>query len=305
MKNNNYIFIFIFIIFLIIIGLIILYFCIHNNKTPHQLFFTKYYGDIYYNENIDSKVLDKIKNEKILFMIPAFNCNISKLKNRIKYLVQGFKKYKIFIYGLDSTNLETIQELKEWKNTDFNNIYLIPINENISKDLSRTERIALIRNSILNYIKNLNLDDNWKAISYDSDHKGPMSKLGLVDSILRLNGNKEIYSICTSGTNSLFPGFHFLYDSYAYRDINNKKFKIKMHYLLDDYNKIISGYSGASIYRFKDLKNIEYPLNKDTCEHIGLHNILKEYYDNKYKKSCYMEMSKLWHIYIGLQPSIH
>ena len=288
-----------FIIIIIFIGVVLLsiYLMQFNNTTPHQLLWSQCYQDKY-----PEKVLhmDKISKEKILFMVPAFNSSIKKLKNKINYLVEGFLDYKIFIYGLDSTMEETLQDLNNWQVED-NKIYLVPpIN---IRHLPRTVRIGTIRNEILTYIKSMYLD-NWWAIAYDSDHLGPMSKLGLIDSILRLKMIPEVYSICASGTVSGFPGMNFLYDSYAYRDINDHKFKTIMHSFLSDYTKIISGFSGAVLYRWDELKNFSYQPTTNICEHISLNKSLKGHFDRKYKKKCYMEMSKIWHIYVGLQPSV-
>jgi hypothetical protein len=178
------------------------------------------------------------------------------------------------------------------------------INNINTKNLQRIIRIGTIRNTMLNYVQNLNLDNTWKVIIYDSDHVGPMSKIGMIDSIERLNFNQELYAICASGTNNIIPFASFLYDSYAYLNIYDKNpIEFRSHNFLKEYTKIISGFSGACLYRLSDLKQCEYILNPNICEHISLHKFLKNKHDQKYKKECFMEMSKKWHIYIGMQPS--
>lgn len=281
------------IIVIIIIAWVLIYYEYHT--TPHQIFYNNKYG-IKYLEDINNNTI----NENIMFLIPAFNCNVSLLRSRINHLVKGFKDYKIIIYGLDSTNTQTLNELRGWSEED-KKLYLVPKID--TRNLPRTVRIGTIRNQILEFAKSLKLSDNWKTIVYDCDHLGPMSKDGLIDSIERLNLNPEVYAISATGTISILPGLHFLYDSFAYKDLNGDSFKSKLHSFLSDYTRVISGYSGAILYRWGDLKNLEYKLDSELCEHIGLNQNLKNFYDSKFGKNSYMEMSKKWHIYVGIQMS--
>ncbi len=301
--DNKYVILIIVLVIILIIAFII--YCQVSQQTPHYIFSKKYYNDIYI-ENIPD--LSKISNEKIIFMIPVFNSDIVKLKNRISYLVNGFKDYKICIYGLDSTNDTTISELLKYKQEDPMHIYLVSNIEIKDKmKIKRTSRLGIIREEILKYVNNLNLDNTWKVMIYDSDHVGPMSKIGMIDSIERLNFNQELYAICASGTLCFFEPLDFMYDPIAYvgssNNSDNFKLSLKLYHFRDEYTKIVSGFSGACLYRLSDLKDLSYTSNTGLCEHVVLNTLLKNKYDKKYKKECFMEMSKKWHIYIGLQPS--
>jgi hypothetical protein len=265
---------------------------------PDQILNSNNYQIKYPHENPD---ITKIKNQKIIFSLAAFNVDMLKLKKRVQYLSEGFKEVHIFIYSLDSTDENTLKELQIWKSEN-NNVHLVePIN---LKGKPRILRIGGIRNEILKQAKLKIKDENYLYITLDADHKGPMSKSGLIDAIERLNSQKEVYAICASGTNTIYTGLSFLYDTFAYINKNNiPGFKLKLHSTLNKYNQIISGFSGAAVYRYTDLIDIEYNLKSDECEHVSLHKTLKEKYDKKYKKECFMEMSKNMHIYIGLQKS--
>jgi hypothetical protein len=284
------------IICIVILALIVFIYFKYNNIMPHQVLVPEVYKTIYPNEIIN---FDTVKNKKICFSVAGYNCNIPLLRERLEYLVQDFQDYRICIYALDSTSKQTIQDLHNWKNPK---VHLVPIVN--TKNLQRIIRIGTIRSTLLEYTKKINLDSTWNCVIYDSDHIGTMSKIGLIDAIIRLEQNPELYAICASGTNSLFYGLHFLYDTFAYLNKNNVPgFKCKLHSSLVNYTQIISGFSGASLYRYADLVDVKYDLNPEICEHVVLHKALKSKFDRKYKKECFMEMSKKWHIYIGLQPS--
>jgi hypothetical protein len=289
----------IFIVILILIKS--LYYMMDNYKiTPHQYFFPEYYK-VKFIES--SPNLTLISSEKIIILVAAYNSDIDLLIKRILYLSEGFADFKVFIYGLDSTSYSTLADLKIYSNHYPKNIFLIPPVKLLN--LNRIERITKIRNILLNHIKKLNISPNYKILVYDSDHIGPMSKNGLIDAILRLNQKPEIYAICASGTVPILPGLLFLYDSFAYINKNYKhKFKLKLHCLLKEYNLIVSGFSGAVLYRYSDLINFEYEYVPNTCEHVVLHKALKLKFQFKYNKECFMEMSKKFQIYVGLQPSI-
>lgn len=292
-------YIFIFILLCIFSVIVSFYICAdYFGTTPHQLISKKYYKEIYPEEIID---LSEIANEKIIFLVAAYNVDIKKLMTRIIYLSKGFKDFKIIIYALDSTLEISIKFLNIYKLLYPDNIILLPKQD--LKKLNRMERIYKIRNILLQYIKNF--DHTYKILIYDADHIGPMSKNGLVDAINRLNNNSNIYAICASGTNTVIRGFHFVYDTFAYINQNNKNgFKLKLHYMLQNYEKIISGFSGAVLYRYKDIINLKYEYKLNLCEHADLHQKLKTNFDMKFGKECFMEMSKKWHIYVGLQPSV-
>lgn len=281
----------------VILFFLIFFLCYKYTILPHQIFFKKYYSNIYI-ETVSH--LDIIKNEKLVICLLIYNSDIQKIRSRINYLISGFSEYKIVIYGLDS-NTETIKALYNWKHCDIN-IHLI--DKIFTNNLSRIIRIATLRNEVLKYLRQLNFNNNWKILVYDSDHLGPMSKNGLIDSIKLLNQCYTIYAICASGTISVIPGVHFLYDWFAYRDLRDLTLGKKLHYNLPIYDKIISGFSGASLYRWSDLKNFNYTLNSKICEHVSLHRKMKDYFDCKYDQETYMIMSKKWHIYVGTQPSV-
>jgi hypothetical protein len=80
--DNKYVILIVILVIILLVITLILYSLI-TQQTYHYIFNKKYYDDIYIEDIPD---LSKINNEKIVFMIPVFNSNMIKLKNRINYL---------------------------------------------------------------------------------------------------------------------------------------------------------------------------------------------------------------------------
>ena len=281
MKRAIIILIVLFIVSLIIILLIDIHI------TPHELFCKKFYNDVY----IEQKIYDDLTDCELIIAMPVYNVNIKTLRRRIEYLTQGIRKWSIFLYGLDSSNIETINDLLLWKSQSHN----VKLVEKLSQTSAhRTIRIAQIRNTILKTISIENsVGDNAYILVYDGDHVGPMSKNGLIDSIIQLEMKDELFAISACGTITVIPGFDLMYDSFAYRGYNEgDRFPLLYSSIINIYSRVRSSFSGACLYRWRELKNYRYPLDSNVCEHVSL-NLLMCKELNKY-----MVMSKLWRINI-------
>ena len=271
--------------------------------------YSKMIHRVKYPEEITHDDLDIIYDKSIVFGIAGYNVDVKLLRKRIEYLAEGFEHTKFCIYGLDSTDGNTLYYYKKWAQED-DRVYLIPpikLDDCSMSDLSRTVRIGKIRNEVLRAMK----DDYFDKIShyhsfdyaiiYDADHQGPMSKLGLIDSI-ELIDSGEVDVVCAYGTVRNF-GTDFLYDNYALRMPGAKRhmrgsiLDVLQLKLENDVTIVDSGFSGAAIYRYDDLINYHYSEEDDICEHVGLHHEMRR--DDL--KIC---IYKPLHIHVGEQPSV-
>lgn len=269
-----------------IIFLLVLFFIL-KRVTPHELFSPDHYQDVY----LENTMYNKLDCEIIIAM-PVYNVDVKILRRRIEYLMRGIRKWKIFIYGMDSSNVETIDDLILWRN-ECTNVILVEKLPSISSN--RTIRIAQIRNAILDRISTENsVDDDAYILTYDGDHVGPMSKNGLIDSIMELRRKDDMFAISACGTITVIPGFDVMYDSFAYRGYNEgDKFPLLYSSINSIYSRVRSSFSGGCLYRWRELKNYRYPFHSNVCEHVSLNLLMGK------KLNKDMVMSKLWRINIG------
>src|SRR5438477_2864976 len=99
------------IIIILAVGLLII-----KRKTPHEYFYEKKYYDVRYKEEEPTQEqLIFFKDVTLIFLVAVYNIDLEMLRKRISYLVRGAKNWYLFLYGLDSTNQNTIKQLYVWK----------------------------------------------------------------------------------------------------------------------------------------------------------------------------------------------
>lgn len=140
----------IFIISLFVVSYII------TRQTPHEVFSPESYNVIFPEKQNKNETLTETE---LILAIPIYNGSIKFLRKKIEFLIQNIKRYKIFIYGLDSTNKQTLKELRKWQTESPHIILVEPIDPQI-KSKHRTIRIAQIRNQILDTIQKESISDD-------------------------------------------------------------------------------------------------------------------------------------------------
>jgi len=278
------------IIYIIVFVILLVYYSLYIT-TPHEYIWNHHYN-IVFNE----KQEDKQYNGSLIILITLYNSNVSLLQKRIDYLMKYVSDWQLYVYGLDSTNETTIRELYQWKHTN-PHIHLVEPLPQLPKN--RTVRIASIRNALLNAIQQSNTNnDNRIVLMYDGDHRGPMSRNGLISSLHDLESHPEWFAISSSGSICVFPGIHIIYDSFAFRSIDETSSIPRCHWLLPEFLPVTSSFSGACLYRWKELQQFRYPFVENVCEHVSLHKQMKDILHKN------MVMSKKFQILVGHQPSI-
>ena len=274
------------VIIVIIILLIIIYVLIESGLHYHGSDLrTVMTSPVCYPEP-NKNELKNIIDKSLIIGVPGYNINVPLLRYRLNKLSIGFKKATYVIYGLDSSNEQTINDLKIWKEED--NRLILHSAYNLSS-LDRTVKLGLIRNFIRAKIQQ---DEHDYVLIYDGDHQGEMSKNGLIQAI-KLLESKSSDVVCAYGTVN-YGGFDFLYDSYAIRFKSEKthnranRLRMWMTKFADDIIEVNSGFSGAALYRWDDYIQYSYSEKADFCEHVGLHAQMKK--DGKkiviYKPFC-------------------
>lgn len=274
-----------FAVIILMVGII--YYSINVN-TPHELFWHHHY---------DTRYPEPIYDEEffipIIILVPLYNSNVSLFRKRIDYLMSHVRDWSIYVYGLDSTRQETLDELNLWKQEN-THVHLVSPLSQLPKN--RTQRIGAIRNALLDAVQASS--ESSMVLIYDGDHRGPMSKKGLFRTLKDLSDHPEWFAISSSGGISILPGIHIIYDPFAYRSIENKSDIPRCHWLLSDYKIVKSAFSGACVYRWSELKQFRYPLIENVCEHVSLHINMSE------QLGKHMVMSKAFHILVGHQQSV-
>lgn len=276
----------IMIAFLVVCVFVILM-CYQLKSTPHEIVYSSSYKDIY----PESPYVFSCSTPLIL-LIPIYNSNASLLRKRIEHLMFHVNTWDVYIYGLDSTHKETLRDLHTWENEN-QHVHLVKPVQHSSK---RLIRMSQIRNALLDSIPE-STPENTIIMMYDGDHKGPLSKRGMSDAVKNIQTHPEWFAISASGTVSILPGLHLIYDVFAYRDKDGLNKIPRLHNLLPDYNQVQSAYSGACIYRYSELRQFRYPFNEHVCEHVSLHQLMGKTLNKT------MVMSKAFHIYVGIQKS--
>lgn len=199
---------------LLMIFVILVLFCSIFKRTPYEWWCPESYG-IQYEETITKTELEFLAGVSILLLVPLYNIDVTLLRQRIYYLMRECRKWKILLYGLDSTREKTISQLLEWCSDDPNHVDLIPPMK--VKPVLRIQRIGAIRNHMLNYAKQVATDKFEYVMVHDGDLSGPMSKCGMIDAIVQLEKNKSIFAVSATGAKRILPGIDIIYDSFAYQ----------------------------------------------------------------------------------------
>jgi hypothetical protein len=280
------------IIYILYILCIILYKLILK-ESVHEIIYSHYYGTKYIEDRPESSY--KVYNKPIVILVPVYNSDIKMLRSRIKYLMLECSHWKIYIYGLDSNKKTTLEDLHKWER-ECEHVKLVPLLKYVPP--SRTKRIAAVRNALIDCV-DLSTPSDTKVLMYDGDHRGPMSKNGLFVSFDELDKNDNWFAIASSGSMEIFPGYKLVYDKYAHVGIDGTNYFPERHWLLPLHTEVISAYNGASIYRWRELRDFRYPMKHDVCEHVSLHKLMRK------KLGKTMMMSKKFEILVGHQPSVH
>jgi len=255
----------------------------------------KYSSEYWYSKTIYNR---------LYILVPVYNSDIDILEKRLDKLIEYGRESIIIVYGYDSTLESTIEGLNRWKERKSNkeHYYFPDALANIT-NLDRTVKLGKIRNYLLQLaIEHQQLHGYTDTsrdfvLVYDGDHKGCLSKIGLLDSIYNIYNNT--YDVAASYGTADFLALDFPYDSYALRLQNTEwdrvasysdLLSIKLGYVY----QVNSAFSGAAVYRYNDIVQCKYSEKKDFCEHVGLHKQLH----NMNKK---IVINKKMHIYVGHQ----
>lgn len=284
-------------------------FCKFRRMTPHEFLFPNEYTRSCLREELSISQYDQdtIRHCSFVILVAIYNIDCTWLRKRITYLFGECQQWKLFLYGLDSTDNRTRQQLILWAKQDYHHVILVPPSSSIHKKMFRTERIATIRNTLLRTATLHSDIQNYECLLvYDGDLLGPMSKSGLADAVRQLKSQKQIFAVAACGIQILAPGFHIIYDSFAYRDLKNRPYGWQNFYWRlvqwsPDYRHVKSAFNGATLYRWNELQQLQYPIPKtNVCEHVLLHEEIR-------KKFGYRDMiiSKKWIILAGMsQPKV-
>ncbi len=246
-------------------------------------------------------------NESKIIIIGAMRNNevyLNNVLNNIISIGKLFKDYKVIIYENDSMD-NTKNMLKRYVNE--NNKIEVRSESNLDKKYKyRTERLAYIRNKLLNYVL-----EKYRNYDYllNMDMDDVNSTTDIVDTFHNIfTYNNEIWDIQTIHQRKSY------YDIWAYRktglieydcwyrirkevahgmpyevsyENNVTKFQ-KPYTLINGLIPVISAFGGAAIYKIPKLlearSDAKYiGLNKygEICEHVSFHETLKNNYNAK------------------------
>ena len=266
------------------------------------------------------------KNSKIVMCCLARNIekNYINMKNKLEYIGNQFKDYKIIIVENDSIDY-TRDFFVRWSIQNKNVVLLNCMNfgnffcklktqtgyDYGTTSTNRIYRMAKYREECLNYIKQ-NLSDYEYMLVVDFDLNGNQCMDGIFHSLSKedwdavfINGHVPV-----QGT---FGKYTIPYDQMAYADIGtNFDYNINkskyLHFLIFIYNMIIhsfktrydnthfipvkSAFNGFALYKINSIKDCSY-LGNNLCEHLNLNLQM-----HKNKKKLYI--NKLWRGYFDI-----
>ncbi|AYV86976.1 MAG: hypothetical protein Sylvanvirus16_17 [Sylvanvirus sp.] len=304
---------------LILLGLIFILLHLVFRKAPVEIRRATPEGSILYQERpLTDDEMQVLRNTPLLIGSLAYNSNIQVFRKRIEHLTGESHQWHLFLYGLDSTNPQTLEDLQRWSLEDPKHVTVIPLLIQ-PKPKNRMARMAMLRNALIDTARatfkkgsfnSLDIPSSLSSVNscdpdtlmlmYDSDHAGAMSKIGLVNAIQKLQVTPAVYAIAASGTHSLLPHVDILYDTFAECDMNGNPSllcKVALHSCLPPWTPMQSAFGGACLYRWSQLQTVSYPFFEGVCEHASLHKLLY------YKYGGCLLLSKNFHIYVNEQPS--
>lgn len=249
--------------------------------------------------------MNYLKNKSIVICGALRNNEkyMTSIFKNIYAITSFFKSYKIILYENDS-NDNTVPILKSYMEKD--NHLTCFFESNVDNTYKyRTERLAYIRNKLLNYVLE-NYNDYDYLLNMDMDDVNSTSDI--VETLPNIfDYNEDIWDVQAIHQRKEY------YDVWAYRkrgfieydcwvqvkrdissgipyEISYKKHiteKQKPYSLKRGLIPVISAFGGAAIYKISKLiesKEAKYVgLNQygETCEHVAFHEVLKNKYNAK------------------------
>lgn len=249
--------------------------------------------------------MDKMKDKKIVICGALRNNELylEKVLNNIYKITSFFHSYKIILYENDS-NDNTIHLLKQFMDKDKNLICCFETNVDNTYQY-RTQRLAYIRNNLLNYVLENYNDYDYLLIMDMDDVNQTEDIVNTFHNIFDFDEN--IWDIQTINQRVKY------YDIWALRkkgiiehdcwfevkrDLHNKiPYEISYQKYIGKFEKpyslkrglipVISAFGGAAIYKIsklveaKDASYNGFCNYGEICEHVHFHQTLKNKYNAK------------------------
>jgi hypothetical protein len=271
------------------------------------------------------KGIEYLKTKKVAFcgLIRDGEDRLPNVISKVEKMGKYFKDWEVLIVENDSKD-KTRSILLDWSNTSkkvsvlgCGGINLPECKLNMKKTLDhevtdyRISKMATLRNIYLDeLVKRKDID---LVIVWDFDLISEIDEDGLFKSGYKLSMNNEINAICANGIikHDIIPfmsaqkvkteigvPLYFYYDTYAYREINDKITPLKNKYFYDfiysnpekckddKLKKVRSCFGGFTIYKKEALLKSEYGTyndinNKAICEHEFLNEKIDGVYHSK------------------------
>jgi len=260
-----------------------------------------------YTRQVNTGQREMMKSRIVIAgLVRDVESQIPDIISKIESIGQNFKDYAVLIVENDSSD-STRELLLRWKEIN-PRVTILGCGYNTSQcslnlprkdvywiDDSKIQKMAFLRNIYLDEVKK-NYSEYDYLIVWDLDIIGNVYIDGIANSMGYFGSKKfKVDAMCANGVRG-FGGFYF--DTYAHRDLNEKKPSNKM---IDDMMKgvgatytrgepphrVKSCFGGFTIYRISSLINegCEYGWENPEeggvdCEHIVLHHNLKRVYVN-------------------------
>ncbi|CAF3467743.1 unnamed protein product [Rotaria sp. Silwood1] len=242
--------------------------------------------------------------------------HIKRLKQQLNEIIKFFADYAIVVVENDSKD-GTRRELLNWAKHD-KHIHVIGCNNQINSispcNLSlaatkirsipktlRIKKMVRLRNIYMDYIEKHSLLKQFDYVIVEDFDLTTYTYLnGLFSTGFYLKYDSTIDAICSNGIfyNKLFGNmitYETYFDPYAHKDKQNqnwgKAYNDMWSTLFRKYScnqgliSVQSCFSGRTIYRYKSIEGKRYRTYIDQykqaiCEHVGLHETLKNIYIN-------------------------
>ncbi|CAF4433560.1 unnamed protein product, partial [Rotaria magnacalcarata] len=252
----------------------------------------------------------------ICAMIRDRETQVPRIRRQIEEITRLFADYVIVIVENDSRD-RTRQELISWAqdkkvagrihvigcghvvNDDRPcNLSMAPTAPNHRPDMSRIEKMVLLRNIYMEYIEhNSQLANFDYVIVQDFDLRTYTYTDGLLSTGFHFGNDPTIDAICANGIyHDIVFGSKKYFDPYAHKDEQNEKWSTLYNdlwsaffrYYPCDSNlvRVKSCFSGRTMYRYKSIKEKRYRTYPDAfqqavCEHVGFHEALSIYLNSE------------------------
>jgi hypothetical protein len=275
----------------------------------------------YLDYNIINKGKSIASNSSIVICILARNISkvFYKSSQRLEYIGNKFKNYKIIIFENDS-NDDSRNLFKQWENYNKNVILLnchvignydCKLNNKEGYDYgtiskNRFLKMAFYREQYLNYIRENYFNYDYMLV-YDFDLDGNININGLYDTL----AHDDWSAVFVNGKIPCFLTFGFIdinadviaslfmeddYDSIKYDLFNllNILYKLQYNRFNNHFIQVKSAFSGCGIYKIKDVLDCSYIGDNNICEHINLAKCL-------YNKNKKLYINYFWEFNFNIQ----